>query len=44
MNKILFLTLVSLTLSIPNITAGSPIEDDETVMFFPTNAALDASA
>ena len=44
MNKILLLTLPDLTLRIPNVTVGSLIEDDQTVIFFPTNAALNASA
>ncbi len=42
MKKLLFLLLVCFLQSIPFSASGSSIKDDETIIFFPTNAALDA--
>jgi len=39
--KRLLLILAGLLLMLPVIAAGNPIKDDETIIFFPTNAALD---
>ena len=43
MKRIYFLTLLSLSLTLSNLVIGSSIRDDESIIFFPTNAYLNGS-